>query len=157
MTEYRKRWGLENQFATARPGARRPHRADVANESIVCSQSRLRAHRSSTGAPTTNSFFIEANPNPISQTTKTLPFQQEKAGFPYPQLIDRIARQRDESGSQLKKRRGGGRGACNVLISAPIKGALTRLLPTGNRIRLLALRCDRGWTNELRIPVITSH
>jgi D-alanine-D-alanine ligase len=38
-------------------------------------------------------YFIEANPNPILAADEDFALAAGKAGLPYPQLIDRIARQ----------------------------------------------------------------
>ena len=37
-------------------------------------------------------YFIEANPNPILAQDEDFAISAEKAGLPYPQLIDRIIR-----------------------------------------------------------------
>jgi D-alanine-D-alanine ligase len=43
--------------------------------------------------PENKLYFIEANPNPILADDEDFALSAAKAGFPYPQLIDRIARQ----------------------------------------------------------------
>ena len=43
--------------------------------------------------PDNKVYFIEANPNPILADDEDFALAAAKAGLPYPQLIDRIARQ----------------------------------------------------------------
>jgi D-alanine-D-alanine ligase len=43
--------------------------------------------------PENKLYFIEANPNPILADDEDFALAAGKAGIPYPQLVDRIARQ----------------------------------------------------------------
>src|SRR4029453_1335776 len=90
--EYRKRWGLENQF---------PERLDptlVAHIDQTCKRIyrlltidgyaridlRLMADN--------DVYFIEANPNPILAEDEDFALSAAKAGLPYPRLINAIIR-----------------------------------------------------------------
>src|SRR5256886_3873594 len=91
--EYRKRWGLENQFAEDLD------RALVTNIQEKCKEiyrlltidgyARIDLRLTSEN----KLYFIEANPNPILADDEDFALAAGKAGLPYPQLIDRIARQ----------------------------------------------------------------
>ena len=90
--EYRKRWGLQNQFAdTLDP-------ALVAQIEETCKRIyRLLAidgyARIDLRLTEANElYFIEANPNPILAEDEDFAVSAGKAGLPYPQLIDRIIR-----------------------------------------------------------------
>jgi len=91
--EYRKRWGLENQFIEGLDPAL------VADIEQTCKRIyRLLTidgyARIDLRLTTDNKlFFIEANPNPILADDEDFALSAAKAGLPYPQLIDRIARQ----------------------------------------------------------------
>src|SRR4029450_3263554 len=91
--EYRKRWGLENQF---------PEGLDpvlVAHIGETCKRiDRLLTidgyARIALRPPTPNEvYFIEANPSPILANDEDFALSADKADLPYPQLIDRITRQ----------------------------------------------------------------
>lgn len=88
--EYRKRWGLQNQFAEGLDPA------VVANIERVCKRiyhlltidgyARLDLRLT----PKNEVYFIEANPNPILAADEDFAESGMKAGLTYPQLIDRI-------------------------------------------------------------------
>jgi D-alanine-D-alanine ligase len=91
--EYRKRWGLENQFAEdLNPEL-------VANIEETCKRiyrlltidgyARMDLRLSANNEV----YFIEANPNPHLANDEDFALAAGKAGLPYPQLIDRIVRQ----------------------------------------------------------------
>jgi D-alanine-D-alanine ligase len=88
--EYRKRWGLQNQFAEGLEPA------VIANIERVCKRiyhlltidgyARLDLRLT----PANEVYFIEANPNPILAADEDFAESAMKAGLTYPQLIDRI-------------------------------------------------------------------
>ena len=88
--EYRKRWGLQNQFAEGLD------LAVVANIERVCKRiyhlltidgyARLDLRLT----PKNEVYFIEANPNPILAADEDFAESAMKAGLAYPQLIARI-------------------------------------------------------------------
>ena len=90
--EYRKRWGLQNQF----PEGLEP--ALVAQIEETCKriyrlltiEGYARIDLRLTAAK--EIYFIEANPNPILAADEDFALSAGKAGLPYPQLIDRIIR-----------------------------------------------------------------
>jgi len=90
--EYRKRWGLQNQFAEGLDPAlvaeiertcRRIYRL-LAIDCYARIDLRLTAKN--------ELCFIEANPNPILAADEDFALSAEKGGLPYPQLIERITR-----------------------------------------------------------------
>jgi D-alanine-D-alanine ligase len=91
--EYRKRWGLQNQF----PEGLEP--ALVAQIEETCKriyrlltiEGYARIDLRLTAA--NEIYFIEANPNPILAGDEDFAQAAGKAGLTYPQLIDRIIRQ----------------------------------------------------------------
>ena len=91
--EYRKRWGLQNQF----PEGLEP--ALVARIEETCKriyrlltiEGYARIDLRLTAA--NEIYFIEANPNPILAADEDFALAAGKAGLTYPQLIDRIIRQ----------------------------------------------------------------
>jgi D-alanine-D-alanine ligase len=88
--EYRKRWGLHNQFAEDLAPALVAEIEDVCKriyrlltiEGYARIDLRLTADN--------KLYFIEANPNPILAEDEDFAQAANKAGLPYPQLIDRI-------------------------------------------------------------------
>ena len=90
--EYRKRWGLQNQFAEALDPA-------LARE-IVQTCKRIYRLLTIDGyarvdlrvTPDNEIYFIEANPNPILAADEDFAQSALKAGLAYPQLIERIIR-----------------------------------------------------------------
>lgn len=90
--EYRERWGLKNQFAEDLDSAvarniqqtcKRIYRL-LTLDGYARMDLRLTANN--------EVYFIEANPNPILAADEDFALSAAKAGVPYPQLIDRIAR-----------------------------------------------------------------
>jgi D-alanine-D-alanine ligase len=88
--EYRKRWGLQNQFpedlapglvAEIEETCKRIYRL-LTIEGYARIDLRLTADN--------KVYFIEANPNPILAADEDFALAAEKAGLSYPQLIDRI-------------------------------------------------------------------
>ncbi len=91
--EYRKRWGLQNQFpeglepalvAQIEETCKRIYRL-LTIEGYARIDLRLTA--------VNEIYFIEANPNPILAADEDFALSAGKAGLTYPQLIDRIIRQ----------------------------------------------------------------
>ena len=91
--EYRKRWGLENQFADGLEAGlidqveqtcKRIYRL-LTIDGYARIDLRLK--------PNNELYFIEANPNPHLASDEDFALSASKAGLPYPQLIDRIIRQ----------------------------------------------------------------
>ena len=90
--EYRKRWGLQNQFAEG---------LDPALERDIV-QTCKRIYRLLTidgyarvdlrVTPANEIYFIEANPNPILAADEDFAQSALKAGLAYPQLLERIIR-----------------------------------------------------------------
>ena len=90
--EYRKRWGLQNQFAEALDPALT---ADIIERCkriyhllTIDGYARLDLRLT----PDNKVYFIEANPNPILAADEDFAQSALKAGLSYPQLIDRIIR-----------------------------------------------------------------
>jgi len=90
--EYRKRWGLQNQFADGLDPAlvaqieetcKRIYRL-LTIDGYARIDLRLTAEN--------KLYFIEANPNPHLAADEDFAQAAEKAGLPYPRLIDRIIR-----------------------------------------------------------------
>ena len=91
--EYRKRWGLENRFAedldpvlvTKIQGICK----DIYRLLTVDGYARIDLRLTSEN----KLYFIEANPNPILADDEDFALAAGKPGLPYPQFVDRIARQ----------------------------------------------------------------
>lgn len=90
--EYRKRWGLQNQFAESlEPGVARK---------IITTCKRIYRLLTIDGyaridlrlTPANEVYFIEANPNPILAAEEDFAQSALRAGLSYAQLIDRIMR-----------------------------------------------------------------
>ena len=90
--DYRKRWGLENQFpekldpalvASIQETCKRIYRL-LTIDGYARIDLRLTAEN--------KLYFIEANPNPHLASDEDFAQSAEKAGLKFPQLIDRIAR-----------------------------------------------------------------
>jgi D-alanine-D-alanine ligase len=90
--EYRKRWGLQNQFAEGLDPAvawniqqtcKRIYRL-LTIDGYARLDLRL--------TPNNDVYFIEANPNPILAEDEDFAQSALKANLPYPELIDRIVR-----------------------------------------------------------------
>ena len=90
--EYRKRWGLQNQFASGLDPAVIQHIEQTCKhiyhlltiDGYARVDLRLTANN--------ELYFIEANPNPILAADEDFAQSAGKAGLSYPQLIDRIVR-----------------------------------------------------------------
>lgn len=90
--EYRKRWGLQNQFAENLDPA-------LAKD-IVQTCKRIYRLLTIDGyarvdlrvTPNNEIYFIEANPNPILAADEDFAQSAQKAGLAYPQLVERIIR-----------------------------------------------------------------
>jgi len=91
--EYRKRWGLENQFAEGFDPSPIAHIEQTCKRIYRLLTIDGYARIDLRLTPDNKLFFIEANPNPILADDEDFALSAGKAGFPYPQLIDRIARQ----------------------------------------------------------------
>ena len=91
--EYRKRWGLQNQF----PEGLEPALVTQIEETckriyrLLTIEGYARIDLRLTAA--NEIYFIEANPNPILAADEDFAQAAGKAGLTYPQLIDRIIRQ----------------------------------------------------------------
>ena len=90
--EYRKRWGLQNQFAedSTRRSSRTSSRSCKRIYRLLTIDGYARIDLRLTAA--NEVYFIEANPNPILAEDEDFALSAGKAGLPYPQLIDRIIR-----------------------------------------------------------------
>jgi len=91
--EYRKRWGLENQFAEDLDPALvtkiQETCKDIYRLLTIDGYARIDLRLT----PENKLYFIEANPNPILADDEDFALAAGKAGLPYPRLIDRIVRQ----------------------------------------------------------------
>jgi D-alanine-D-alanine ligase len=91
--EYRKRWGLHNQFAEGLDPALVAHIEDTCKRIYrlltIDGYARIDLRLTADNKV----YFIEANPNPILAEDEDFAMSAGKAGLPYPQLIDRISRQ----------------------------------------------------------------
>jgi D-alanine-D-alanine ligase len=90
--EYRKRWGLQNQFAEGLDPALVAHIEQTCKRiyRLLTIDGYARIDLRLTAA--NEVYFIEANPNPILAEDEDFAISAGKAGLPYPQLIDRIIR-----------------------------------------------------------------
>ncbi len=90
--EYRKRWGLENQFAEDLEPAlvARIERTCKRIYRLLTIDGYARIDLRLTA--TNEIYFIEANPNPILAQDEDFALSADKAGLRYPQLIERIIR-----------------------------------------------------------------
>ena len=90
--EYRKRWGLQNRFAQGLDPAlvARIEQTCKRIYRLLTIDGYARIDLRLTAA--NEIYFIEANPNPILAADEDFALSAEKAGLPYPQLIDRIIR-----------------------------------------------------------------
>src|SRR5438874_12659600 len=91
--EYRKRWGLQNRFAEGLDPALVAHIEDTCKKIYrlltIDGYARIDLRLDAEN----RLYFIEANPNPILADDEDFAQSADKAGLPYPQLIDRITRQ----------------------------------------------------------------
>ncbi len=90
--EYRKRWGLQNQFADGLDPALVAHIEDTCKRiyRLLTIDGYARIDVRLTAA--NDVYFIEANPNPILAEDEDFALSAGKAGLPYPKLINRIIR-----------------------------------------------------------------
>jgi D-alanine-D-alanine ligase len=90
--EYRKRWGLQNQFAEGLDAALVTHIEATCKRiyRLLAIDGYARIDLRLTEA--NEVYFIEANPNPILAEDEDFAVSAGKAGLPYPQLIERIIR-----------------------------------------------------------------
>jgi D-alanine-D-alanine ligase len=90
--EYRKRWGLENQFAEDLDPALVTDIEDTCKAIYrlltINGYARIDLRLTSEN----KLYFIEANPNPILADDEDFALSAAKAGLPYPDLIERIVR-----------------------------------------------------------------
>jgi D-alanine-D-alanine ligase len=91
--DYRKRWGLENQFAEDLDPQLVSHIEETCKRiyRLLTIDGYARIDLRLTAA--NEVYFIEANPNPILANDEDFALSAAKAGLPYAQLIDRIVRQ----------------------------------------------------------------
>jgi D-alanine-D-alanine ligase len=91
--EYRKRWGLENQFAENLDPALLTNIEEKCKEIYRLLTIDGYARIDLRLTPENKLYFIEANPNPILADDEDFALAAGKSGLPYPQLIERIVRQ----------------------------------------------------------------
>jgi D-alanine-D-alanine ligase len=91
--EYRKRNGLENQFAEDLDPALVAHIQETCKHIYRLLTINGYARIDLRLTPDNKVYFIEANPNPILAEDEDFAISAGKAGLSYPQLIDRIIRQ----------------------------------------------------------------
>jgi D-alanine-D-alanine ligase len=91
--EYRKRWGMKNQFANSLDAALKTKIEDTCKRiyRLLTIDGYARIDLRLNAAA--ELYFIEANPNPHLAEDEDFAMSAGKAGFPYPQLIERIIRQ----------------------------------------------------------------
>ncbi len=91
--EYRKRKGLQNQFAEGLDPVLVKHIEETCKHiyRLLTIDGYARIDLRLTAA--NELYFIEANPNPILAQDEDFALSADKAGLSYPQLIDRIIRQ----------------------------------------------------------------
>ena len=91
--EYRKRWGLQNQFPEGLELALVTQIEETCKRiyRLLTIEGYARIDLRLTAA--NEIYFIEANPNPILAADEDFALAAGKAGLTYPQLIDRIIRQ----------------------------------------------------------------
>jgi D-alanine-D-alanine ligase len=90
--EYRKRWGLQNQFARGLDPALQRHIEQTCKRiyRLLTIDGYARVDLRVTANHEV--YFIEANPNPILASDEDFAQSALKLDLPYPQLIDRILR-----------------------------------------------------------------
>lgn len=91
--EYRKKWGMDNQFVDDVDPALVRQIEETCKRIYrlltIDGYARIDLRLNGDNQP----YFIEANPNPHLADDEDFAMSANKAGLPYPQLIDRIARQ----------------------------------------------------------------
>jgi len=90
--EYRKKWGLQNQFAEGLDPALARNIAEICKRiyHLLTIDGYARVDLRVTA--NNEVYFIEANPNPILAEDEDFAQSAQKANLTYPQLIDRIVR-----------------------------------------------------------------
>jgi D-alanine-D-alanine ligase len=88
--EYRKRWGLQNQFPEDLAPALIAEIEDVCKRTYRLLTIEGYARIDLRLTPDNKIYFIEANPNPILAEDEDFALAAAKTGLPYPKLIDRI-------------------------------------------------------------------
>lgn len=90
--EYRKKWGLQNQFAEALDPALAKDIAQTCKRIYRLLTIDGYARVDLRVTPANEIYFIEANPNPILAADEDFAQSALKAGLTYPQLVSRIIR-----------------------------------------------------------------
>jgi D-alanine-D-alanine ligase len=90
--EYRQRWGLQNQFAENLEAVLTKEIAQTAKRIYRLLTIDGYARVDFRVTPQNEIYFIEANPNPHLAADEDFAQSALKAGFAYPQLIERIIR-----------------------------------------------------------------
>src|SRR6266853_1262901 len=90
--EYRKRWGLQNQFAKALEQALVAHIEQICKRIYRLLTIDGYARIDLRLTPANEVYFLEANPNPILAEDEDFALSAGKAGLAYPELIERIIR-----------------------------------------------------------------
>jgi D-alanine-D-alanine ligase len=90
--EYRKRWGLQNQFAEGLDPAVERTIQETCKRIYHLLTIEGYARLDLRVTPANEIYFIEANPNPILAADEDFAQSALKSGLSYPQLIDRIVR-----------------------------------------------------------------
>jgi len=90
--EYRKKWGLQNQFAEGLDPALAKDIAQTCKRIYRLLTIDGYARVDLRVTPQNEIYFIEANPNPILAADEDFAQSANKAGLTYPQLIGRIIR-----------------------------------------------------------------
>jgi D-alanine-D-alanine ligase len=88
--EYRKRWGLQNQFSEDLAPALVAEIAGICKRIYRLLTIEGYARIDLRLTPDNKVYFIEANPNPILAEDEDFAQAAARAGLPYPKLIDRI-------------------------------------------------------------------
>ena len=88
--EYRKRWGLQNQFPEDLAPPLIAEIEDICKRIYRLLTIEGYARIDLRLTPDNKVYFIEANPNPILAEDEDFAQAAAKAGLPYPKLIDRI-------------------------------------------------------------------
>jgi len=88
--EYRKRWGLQNQFAKGLESPLVAHIEQICKRIYRLLTIDGYARIDLRLTPANEVYFIEANPNPILAEDEDFALSAGKAGLAYPELIERI-------------------------------------------------------------------
>lgn len=90
--QYRKRWGIRNQFAGPLPNGTQKRLEKLSRKIYHLLHIRGYARLDMRLKPDGDIVFIEANPNPMLSASEDFAESAKKAGIPYPELIHRIIR-----------------------------------------------------------------